>query len=94
MAEARGRHFFLVVGFAVLIFGVGLSQAGIELARGDTPQFLDLQRVYEGAAVADPTLYLGQGRCPARRVLCGAGDDVRPGLQSVPVLPVLRMGPV
>ena len=34
----------LTVGFAVLIFGVGLSQAGIDLARGDTPQFLDLFR--------------------------------------------------
>jgi len=34
----------LTAAFAVLIFGVGLTQAGIELARGDTPQFLDLFR--------------------------------------------------
>ena len=74
------KRLLLTGVFALLIFGVGLTQAGIEWVGGDTPQFLDLQRVYEGAAVADPTLYLAQGRCPARPVLCGAGDDVGPGL--------------
>jgi len=38
------KRLLLTGVFVLLIFGVGLTQAGIELARGDTPQFLDLFR--------------------------------------------------
>ena len=42
MALAKGQHVFLTGAFIVTIFGVGLIQSGIEVARGRRPQVADL----------------------------------------------------
>lgn len=42
MPEERTKRKFLVLVFAVIIFGAGLTQAGVELCRGNRPQAADL----------------------------------------------------
>ncbi|NQT17607.1 MAG: hypothetical protein HQ582_32935 [Planctomycetes bacterium] len=42
MAQAKPQHVFLTGAFVVTIFGVGLIQSGIEVARGRGPQVADL----------------------------------------------------
>lgn len=42
MAQAKPQHVFLTGAFVVTIFGVGLIQSGIEVARGRRPQVADL----------------------------------------------------
>ena len=40
--EMRRQKIFLAAAFLVVVYGVGLTQAGIEIVQGGRPQFLDL----------------------------------------------------
>ena len=42
MTNDKKHKLFLTAGFLVIIFGVGLVQAALELSRREQPQFLDL----------------------------------------------------
>ena len=42
MAEARGKHIFLITAFLLIIYVVGLIQVVMELAEGERPLFLNV----------------------------------------------------
>ena len=42
MRKSKGDQLLLTLGFLVIIFGVGVTQAGIELIRGERPLVFDL----------------------------------------------------